>query len=300
MYFRTPQPSNGLGWFIGTHIRSVKTPEGHEELTRRAAAGLIKDPTDLSNLLDGVRRPDLSDWNDHIRLGEERRHFLRKTKQSSFDAWLNALSHIRKLHQQMMATNNRAGEFLLMGEALHSIQDASAPAHVERDPKTGDITKLRVYDPAVVSGEHVFLRDDRDDIFSKRNGGLKLQAVSAIFASRLYLKMALDHVSLGKSLLFSKPPVLLARELNAFIFRHLWMRLPELRIGSEGEHVVVVQSKLNSWLANSPSVNLPALTPPYGSFDTDTVAVLEAFQNQNGLKELGVVKRPTWQQLLSF
>lgn len=300
MYFRTQQPSNGLGWFVGTQIRSVRTPEGHEELTKRAAAGLIKDHTDLANLRDGVRQPDLADPSDHIRLGQEKRHFLRPTKLSSFHAWLNALGHIRMLHQQMMATNNRAAEFRLMGEALHSIQDACAPAHVERDPKTGDIIKLRVYDPVVASGEHVHLRDDRDDIFSKRTGGLKLQALSAISASRLYLKMALNQVDSKKSRLFSRPPAVLARELNSFIFKHLWMRLPELRIGSEGEHVMEIQIKLNFWLGISPNVNLRSLPAPYGRFDTDTATVLEAFQIENDLKELGVVKRATWEKLLSL
>lgn len=46
-----------------------------------------------------------------------------------------------------VASTNRAYQFSLIGEALHLIQDSFAPAHVEREQRTGDILNIRVYDP---------------------------------------------------------------------------------------------------------------------------------------------------------
>jgi hypothetical protein len=61
------QNSSGLGWFIDTRIGTAKTPAGHEILTEQAARGVITNRADLTALLNGARRPDLANPQDHIK-----------------------------------------------------------------------------------------------------------------------------------------------------------------------------------------------------------------------------------------
>ena len=300
MYVRAygHQPFGGLGWFIDTQIGTFKTPAGHEILTERAARGLVTNKADLSALIDGVRRPDLADPQDHIKLGEEKRHFLRSIKQPSWSAWFLAIDHLRALHQSMLASANRADQFALIGEALHLIQDSFAPAHVEREPRSGDMLNIRIYDPKPPPGNHVFLRDDRDAIFAAPSvTALTLGAKAAITAGKEYLQTALKHLGLSRSPLavFGQLAQQAKRDLNAFIGRRLWFRFPELRLGAQGWPISVLHGSLNGWLATTSS-NLPLLQG--SGFTSDTRAAVLEFQKATGLATDGMMGRQTWKKLL--
>ena len=299
IHMRHQQGLGELGWFIDRMIGPTRTPTGHEELTKRAARGLIKNSADLAALIAGSRRPDLADPQDHIKPGEESRHFLRSIKQSPLDAWWSAIRHLQTLHHQMMASSNRANQFMLIGEALHLIQDSFAPAHVEREPRTGDILNIRVYGPLAPQGNHLFRIDPRDDIFAtKPPRMLTLDAQKAITCSNEYLQMALRHIQLKQ--LPSWIPLSLtqqtARALNAFISHRLWLRRPELRIGSSGDWVSEFAGRFNGSTVRI-NLNLPTLNT-HGKFDSDMRTAVLAFQNATDLKANGIVGRRTWQKLL--
>jgi hypothetical protein len=101
----------------------------------------------------------------------------------------------------MMASSRWADQLKLIGEALHLIQDSFAPAHVEREPRTGDILNIGVYGPLAPQGNHLFRVDPRDDIFAtKPPRMLTLNAQKAITCSKEYLQMALRHIQLKQSL----------------------------------------------------------------------------------------------------
>ena len=297
----SPRGLGGLGWFIDTSIGTTKTPEGHEILTRQAARGIISG-ADLFALVDGARRPDLADPSDHIKLGEQNRHFLRSINQPAWSAWFSAVDHLRFLHQNMLASANRADELRLIGEALHLIQDSFAPAHVEREPRTGDILNLRIYDPKPPAGEHTFLVDARDSLWQSPRAGasppkLAAAASDAVTASREYLKMALGHLRLRQSPLSFPGPLAkhTARDLNAFIARRLWFRFPDLRAGAQGWPVGALHGPLNSWLVVNAS-NLPLLQG--STFDSATRSAVLEFQKALGLRPDGTVGRETWRKLL--
>jgi hypothetical protein len=285
----------GLGWFIDTRIGKNTTPAGHEILTDLAVRGLISG-ADLRDLIDGVRLPDLADPNNHIKLGEEKRHFLRSIKQIVFYAWWPAIQHLKILHQQMMAATNRSHEFKLLGEALHLIQDSFGPAHVERDASTGDILNIHAYDAKAAPGDHALFIDARDNIFAPGKA-LSNAASKAIVASKEFLQMALKHLRL-KTLPFATPPAVSVQtraDLNAFISRRLWLRLPDVHTGAQGWPVNALQGELNTWLAlNAP--HLPALQG--NTFDSDAQNALQAFQQANGLKTTGSMDQSTWKKLL--
>lgn len=293
------QAAGDLGWFIDTQISTFKTPPGHEILTERAARGVVKKTADFTSLIAGVRRPDLADPQDHIKLGEQKRHFLRSIKQPSWTAWFSAIDHLRALHQSMLTSTNRADQLALIGEALHLIQDAFAPAHVERDPRNRDIVNIRVYDPKPPPGDHVFRRDARDAIFTAPSPtALALGAKEAIAAGKEYLQTALTHLGLSQSplALLGQLAQQAKQDLNAFIGRRLWFRFPDLRLGAQGWPVGVLHGYLNNWLVATSS-NLPSLQGSNFASDTRT-AVLD-FQNATaGLTASGVVERQTWKKLL--
>jgi len=292
------QASDGLGWFIDTTIGKVKTPAGHEILTERAARGVVNNKVDLTALIAGVRRPDLADPQDHIKLGEQKRHFLRSIKQPSWNAWFLAIDHLRALHQSMLASTNRADQLTLIGEALHLIQDSFAPAHVERDPRTRDILNIRIYDPKPPRGEHVFLRDARDAIFTAPSPtALALGAKAAISAGKEYLQTALRHLGLNQSplSLLGQLAQQATRDLNAFIGRRLWFRFPDLRLGAQGWPVGVLHGPLNTWLVVHGS-NLPPLQG--STFDSATHDAVLEFQKAMGVTADGRVGRQTWKKLL--
>jgi hypothetical protein len=302
MYVRLQgqQALGDLGWFVDTTIGTQTASAGHEELTDRAARGLVTNSALTTALQDGARRPDLTDPRDHIKLGEQKRHFLRSSrKQSSLTAWVEAIGHLRALHGQIMASGQgTTSQFELIGEAMHLIQDSFAPAHVEREPRTGDILNIRVYGPNTPQGGHLFRIDPRDDIFTtKPSRALTLSAQKAIACSKEYLQMALRHIQLKQSPFWT--PLSLTqqteRDLNAFISRRLWLRLPELRVGSRGEAVGILMGYLNGWLTLNAS-SLPLLQG--STFDSDMYNAVLAFQKAMGLKADGIVGRETWKKLL--
>jgi hypothetical protein len=293
------QPAGDLGWFIDTKIGTFKTPAGHEILTKRAARGVVKNTADLTSLIAGVRRPDFADPQDHIKLGEQKRHFLRSIKQPPWTAWFSAIDHLQALHQSMMASTNRTDQFRLIGEALHLIHDSFAPAHVEREPSTGDVLNIRVYDPKAGPNDHAFLTDPRDAIFSAQPpNALAIGAQRAVSCSKEYLQMALRHLQFNQSTLLA--PLSLPQQtkwdLHAFISRRLWFRFPDLTLGAQGWPVSVLHGSLNNWLVATSS-KLPSLQG--SSFASDTRTAVLDFQNATtGLTPTGVVDRQTWKKLL--
>jgi hypothetical protein len=209
------------GWWVRTTVAGAGVvPEGHEVLTRSAAAGLAISPTELGFLIEGVRRPDEASLVAHILPGEQKRHFLRATVlQGTAAAWTAATNHLRDLHRRIRAFGaGRAPEQLrLIGEALHLIQDSFAPAHVVRDPGSGRILFIKNFGPTT-SGpiNHGFPVDLRDRIHSGIiRPTLRPEATRAIGASRDYLAMTLRHIGGGV------PVPVIDTELNAFVGRHM-------------------------------------------------------------------------------
>jgi hypothetical protein len=221
-----PARPGGLGWFV----ESTVVPEGHELLTRHAAAGLPLSARELGLLREGVRRPDTASLTAHVVPGEQRRHFLRQTILHTVStAHREATDHLRSLHGRILALAAGSDEqFRLIGEALHLVQDSFAPAHVDRDASTGRIRYIRNFGPAnlvppliaplpslLLPGEHGFPADGRDRVHSglPYSGTLKPEAQRAVDASREYLVMTLRHVG-------SAIPLTSARaELEGFIRR---------------------------------------------------------------------------------
>lgn len=219
---------DGLGWFVKTKF----TREGHEELTNRAASGLVPTPTlDYKALIEGVRRPDTASLTAHLHLGQQRRHFLRShILQGQSSAYTDAVGHLRDLHRRILGTiSNREEQFRLIGEALHLIQDSYSPAHVKRDA-SGRIERIMNYGPTnlvapavlppvtfpLALREHLFPADPRDSVYSTSGGGtLKPEAQRAVVASRAFLQMILPQLSRGAS----DPRN--ASELTAFIGTYL-------------------------------------------------------------------------------
>jgi hypothetical protein len=205
------------GWWI----RSVGgvVPEGHELLTRNAAAGLAISPAELGFLVEGVRRPDEASLISHVLPAEQRRHFLRSTVlQTVPAAWSDATNHLRALHGRLMAfgTSRAPEQFRLMGEALHSIQDSFSPAHVNRGG-SGRITFIKNFGPTTGPiTDHGFPVDPRDRVHTGiLSPTLKTEARNAIAASRDYLVMTLRHIGGGV------PAPVIDAELNAFIGRQM-------------------------------------------------------------------------------
>jgi hypothetical protein len=216
VYIQEKETSD-LGWFVKTMV----SPAGHEDLTRHAARGLGLSKAELALVIEGVRRPDTASLPDHIKPGEQRRHVLRRTIfQSSKDARDDAVAHLRALHARILGPGQPSDErFRLIGEALHLVQDAYAPAHVHRGPG-GRILYIRNFGPTnllprlPLRDEHGFPVDLRDNISTRRSGMLRPEAGAAVDASRHYLGMALRHLRRPP------PPARITADLNAFVERH--------------------------------------------------------------------------------
>jgi hypothetical protein len=295
------QISKHLGWFIDRNVGPHATPTGHETLTERSAQGILTNQAEIKALIDGARRPDFVDPNDHIKPGEQRRHFLKADlKHSSLFAWMESVRHFRSLHQQILSSNNRAAQLALIGEAMHLVQDSFAPAHAVRDPKTREIVRVRFYGPGPLSflpikptpQAHTYLVDPEDNIFMASTGNLKPEALEAIQAGREYLSLALRHLGMPQPQ--SLP--LIDQELEAFIARRLWFNMPTLRPGSRGPAVTVLQQRLNVWLSRTPKIQIPLL-PGSELFGRQTAQTVRVFQKEMGLKVDGVVGKGTWQKL---
>jgi murein L,D-transpeptidase YcbB/YkuD len=91
--------------------------------------------------------------------------------------------------------------------------------------------------------------------------------------------------------------------VNEFISRRLWLRLPDLRVGSHREAVGILIAYLNGWMLQNAPHLLSSLPLPKGSrptFDSNTHDVVVAFQKAKGLNDNGIVERTTWKKLLLF
>ena len=300
MYLRIedPEGTGGLGWFVDSTIGATTVSQGHEELTNKAAAGLVTDPALVKALLDGARRPDMASPANHIKSGEEHRHFLRSAlRESSRTAWIKAVTHLRALHRQIVAAAQWTPlQFGLIGEALHLIQDGYAPAHVERDPpakagsdpRDSEIVHVRYHAPwplAIAPQEHAFQVDPRDNIWIL--GKLRPEAELAIVAGREYLNLVLGHIRMAP------PAGQIEEKLNAFIFDYLRMQMPALRRGSRGAEVSALQRRLNLWRTRS------GLSPisVSGNFDAETQKAVVTFQRAMRLPTDGVMGPRTWKSL---
>jgi hypothetical protein len=258
-----------------------------------AAQGLVNQ-SDLTALIDGTRRPDLADPRDHIKAGEERRHFLRSRNDNDLNAWYLAINYLRNLHQSLIATGNRNDQLRLAGEALHLIQDSFAPAHVERDPGNGDILKVRLYGSKDPNGNHLLLIDPRDDPFSTGLPPmLTPEAKRAVTSSKEYLKMTLFHLLLAGFTFLGDKAV---PDLNRFISKWLWLRRPELSLGSQGQWVQELAGYLNAARA-SLRLNVPML-PNDGDFNGDVRYFVSEFQKASDLAPTGIVEAETWKKLV--
>jgi hypothetical protein len=214
--------ANAREYFV-IQNRVLRIPEGHERLTRDAARGVAGiSPTDLSALIEGVRRVDYGLTN-HFKAGEQRRHALRS---AVCQPLRNALSEIRnqlaRLHGQAIRANTigtRQAALGLIGEALHLIQDSFSPAHTERvlDGATNPIRYIRYFGlrGQTYPTEHrVFPAPDPRDIITASGGRLTPVASAAIIASRQFLQMMLRHLT-------RPTPPHAGAELRAFMDRHL-------------------------------------------------------------------------------
>jgi hypothetical protein len=202
-------------------------PEGHERLTRDAAAGLAGIGTaDVPPLIEGSRRVDYGLTN-HFKADEQRRHFLRRSLCQNLSAALGeARNTLADLHGRALAAfarGPRAGAFGWAGEALHLIQDSYSAAHTERDwaALNVPIVYIRYFgpwgDPA--PREHRVLPppDPRDLIAP--HGFLIREARAAIATSREYLTLLIRHAA-GMAAAGRMPAAAVARELAAFMNRH--------------------------------------------------------------------------------
>jgi hypothetical protein len=212
---------------IGAEVFVVQAgpiPEGHERLTREAAAGLRGlTADDLAALREGVRRPDTAKLTDHIHPAQQRRHALRRDLcQPLADSLGDMRNQLVLLHARALASMVRGARreaLQWLGEALHLLQDSYAPAHVERIAGAGGrypITYVRYYG-IIGEGyprEHRFPFDTRDLVSGWLGGALHPWARAAVRASREFLRMALDQLARPRS---PRNRV----ELRHFLERHL-------------------------------------------------------------------------------
>jgi hypothetical protein len=207
--------------------------EGHEILTRSAAAGLAG--IDLPALLRGVARVDAGKSRlslpgallDSLRPAQQRRHVLRATLCQPVRVALSATrNHLVHLHSQALTAPSRAAAFEWIGEGLHIVQDSYSTAHTERAFGAGlggthPIRYIRFFGftrrlpPQFTSPprEHAFPTDPRDQI-TDAAGRLRPESHIAISASREFVQMMLGHLARPGS-----PSN--AAELRAFMDGHL-------------------------------------------------------------------------------
>lgn len=221
-YYSNPEEEleGGRDYFVTKVLPGF--PEGHEVLTRSAAAGLAG--IDMPALLIGVTRVDKgerlrdlpSSLVHSVVADEQARHALRMYISTPMGSALAQVTrHLRILHSRALVAACAGASrtaFLWIGEALHLIQDSYSSAHTQRDFGRGHggshpIRYIRFYAnvkinrfprlPTFTRGkgprEHNFPTDPRDSIRAP-GGALKPEARAAIAASREYLRMMLRHM----------------------------------------------------------------------------------------------------------
>jgi hypothetical protein len=193
------------------------SPQGHEIITRQAAAGLPGySAADVAALVEGVRRADIGSgvigfvgaMAGQFAANSQRSHALRR---SVCQPLLQAVREIRgrlvELHGLAVHAESRGQHRAAMewtGEALHLIQDSYSPAHTERVHGAGirqPIKYIRYYKVGVIPTrpasrgaplEHHVPKDPRDHVLGP-GGRLKPEATSAVRASRQFLQMMRRH-----------------------------------------------------------------------------------------------------------
>jgi hypothetical protein len=208
----------GAGWVIRVPLLSRE--EGHEAITRVAWDGLALTEEQQRALIRGVRAPDAGFFGilTSALPFAQRRHALR--------AWwrTDTKAAIRDVREFLVATHARAlalpdgqRRWMTFGAALHCLQDAYSPAHVDR--VGARIVRMkhwglldgwrRTRADAATSDEHGFPVDRRDSAWA--NGELTDEARAAATASRHYLELAMRPAASGEDRVGWR------RELDAFL-----------------------------------------------------------------------------------
>ncbi|MGK7912433.1 MAG: peptidoglycan-binding domain-containing protein [Synechococcus sp.] len=206
------------------HSRVFGIPEGHERLTRDAAAsvsGLTS--ADRNALRKGVRRVDSGNPLKHFDPKQQARHAIRRrTCQSQRNALKEIRDRLHSLHGSSLRARTRKTSFEMMGEALHLIQDSYSEAHIERQwggaGASHPIVWIRFFG---FDGSHrfplehrVFPPPDPRDIITTTSGALKPWALEAINASREFITMMLGHLANPRA-------ANIGRELRIYMDKHL-------------------------------------------------------------------------------
>ena len=190
--------------------------EGHERLTRLAAAGLPGlTAGDRAVLAKGVRRVDIG-VRTHISSSHQRRHVLRRSLcQPLREALRDARRQLLRLYARAASARSRREAFGWIGEALHLIQDSYSPAHTQRRRgRPGGphpIVYIRNFGQGRAPLEHAKPSDARDRV---PTGPLNFWAREAVRASRQYLQLVRRHRRGRLSRRRRR------RELRAFMNRH--------------------------------------------------------------------------------
>ncbi len=222
-------PGDRAEYFVTRILPGLK--EGHEVLTRRAAAAVPG--VDTPALLRGVVRVDAGKhiWNlpgalaSSLDPSQQRRHALRAAPCQSTGAAVGAMRALLTfMHGRARTAASRAQAFEMAGEFLHLLQDSYSLAHVLRAFRRGGaphpIRYVRFFGflsklpprRTTAPNEHQFVSDPRDEVFDSA-GGLKFEASIAVDASVEYLRMLIAQRS--------RPPSPRdATELLAFLNRH--------------------------------------------------------------------------------
>jgi hypothetical protein len=208
----------GAGWVV--RIPLLSREEGHEAITRAAWAGLAFTEAQQRALIRGVRAPDAGFFGvlTSALPFAQRRHALR--------AWsgMTTEAAVRDVREFLLATHARAlampdgsRRWATFGAALHCLQDAYSPAHVDR--ADGRITRMKHWGPldgwrrrragSRAEDEHGFPMDRRDSAWA--NGSLTEAASAAVAASRRYLELAMRPAKPGED------PTARRRAFDAFL-----------------------------------------------------------------------------------
>ncbi len=223
-------PLGDFGW----HVKTPVSKEGHEVLTRRAVGPTrtirftvggrpmtrVLSASELATIIDANRKTDLgfayTGTLTSLLPAEQAKHALRRTYgQSVRGALADIIAELRRQHAGILRETNAKKRLERVGRALHLVQDAYAPAHVERDPTRGwCITYIRNFGRGASPREHGKPSDPRDALAS---GGAA--AGRAAGASRRYLSIVFKALWAKGS---GNPAAVAeaSREFAAFIARH--------------------------------------------------------------------------------
>jgi len=224
-----------FGWSV--RIPAI-SKAGHEVLTMRA---LGSPPTVRFTAGGGTRRVTLTRpqvraiiaGNRSVDLGwrgtgvgmlfvlaekEQKRHALRRNYgQSQAAALRDIIGELTGQHRGIVGETNPGEQLRRIGRALHLVQDAYSPAHIERDPGRWCVRYIRNYGRGRAPREHGKPSDSRDEV---AHGPSAAAAARAVRASQEYLAIAFkalwakrhaDAAAAGEA----------TRELSAFVRRHL-------------------------------------------------------------------------------